>query len=538
MPRCGCSSSARPTGPAPRWRAPLLRRELAGRNGAEMWSAGFASEDQQALPEAVAAMAEVGIALRPHRTRLLDTGQCRRADLVAAMTRRHVIGVALVSLETWPRTVPLGDLLAQARRVGPRAGAEPARDWVRRLHGERQRAELFALPRGRRPRSRGRAAPGVRRASRPAPGRGERAGGAPRGRTRTVTTRPDAPRRSWIELRPGATPAATGAPVGTVSLVHEYLTRRGGAERRALAMAEALPGAPLHTSLYQPESTSPGFAHVEVRPLGLNRLGVLRKHHRLALSVLAPAFSLLRVDADVVVVVCSSSGWAHGVVASGRKVVYCHTPTRWLYQAGRYLGGVTAPKRRGRRASSVAASLVLGAAGSQRAERRSRWRGWGWGWCRATGSAWHACCPTRTRTWRSRRSGGVAAAPWSSSGRGRAGRACVRRARRRAERRPLGPGGAAPPASLHAAAAVAAIGGEADQPCTANPSQPRCAQLATRPACPLTVRGTPRGQIGGPAARSEAALGHAPDGASGEASVDERPIPGVSSPCTRTWSSS
>jgi hypothetical protein len=363
MPRCGCSSSARPTGPAPRWRAPLLRRELAGRNGAEMWSAGFASEDQQALPEAVAAMAEVGIALRPHRTRLLDTGQCRRADLVAAMTRRHVIGVALVSLETWPRTVPLGDLLAQARRVGPRAGAEPARDWVRRLHGERHRAELFALPRGRRPRSRGRAAPGVRRASRPAPGRGERAGGAPRGRTRTVTTRPDAPRRSWIELRPGATPAATGAPVGTVSLVHEYLTRRGGAERRALAMAEALPGAPLHTSLYQPESTSPGFAHVEVRPLGLNRLGVLRKHHRLALSVLAPAFSLLRVDADVVVVVCSSSGWAHGVVASGRKVVYCHTPTRWLYQAGRYLGGVTAPKRRGRRASSVAASLVLGAAG-------------------------------------------------------------------------------------------------------------------------------------------------------------------------------
>lgn len=87
-----------------------------------MWSAGFASEDQQALPEAAAAMAEVGIALRPHRTRLLDTGQCRRADLVAAMTRRHVIGVALVSLETWPRTVPLGDLLAQARRVGPAPG--------------------------------------------------------------------------------------------------------------------------------------------------------------------------------------------------------------------------------------------------------------------------------------------------------------------------------------------------------------------------------------------------------------------------------
>jgi glycosyltransferase involved in cell wall biosynthesis len=42
------------------------------------------------------------------------------------------------------------------------------------------------------------------------------------------------------------------------------------------------------------------------------------------------------VDADLVI--CSSSGWAHAVRTSGRKVVYCHSPARWLYQSGRYVG--------------------------------------------------------------------------------------------------------------------------------------------------------------------------------------------------------
>jgi glycosyltransferase involved in cell wall biosynthesis len=59
----------------------------------------------------------------------------------------------------------------------------------------------------------------------------------------------------------------------------------------------------------------------------------------LALAFLAPTFSRLKVDAEVAV--CSSSGWAHGAAVSGRKVVYCHTPARWLYQSDRYLAGST-----------------------------------------------------------------------------------------------------------------------------------------------------------------------------------------------------
>ena len=47
-----------------------------------------------------------------------------------------------------------------------------------------------------------------------------------------------------------------------------------------------------------------------------------------AFPFLAPAFSAMHVDADVVV--CSSSGWAHGVRTAAPKVVYCHAVARWL----------------------------------------------------------------------------------------------------------------------------------------------------------------------------------------------------------------
>lgn len=123
---------------------------------------------------------------------------------------------------------------------------------------------------------------------------------------------------------------------GDIALVHDYLTQRGGAERVVLSLAGIFPGAPVHTSLYDPDETFPGFAGVDVRPMGLNRVGLLRAHHRLALPVLAPAFSRLTVDAAVTI--CSSSGWAHGARVSGRKVVYCYTPARWLYQPDRYVG--------------------------------------------------------------------------------------------------------------------------------------------------------------------------------------------------------
>ena len=150
----------------------------------------------------------------------------------------------------------------------------------------------------------------------------------------------------------------------TVAIAHDYLTQRGGAERVVLTMLEAFPDATLYTTLYDPESTYPEFRDARIVTSALDRFGPLRRHHRAALPLLAAASSRLRVDADVTVV--SSSGWAHGFDISGRRLVYCHNPARWLYQADDYLGGSSSRARTGRLA------LALGAPPLRRWDRRGR----------------------------------------------------------------------------------------------------------------------------------------------------------------------
>ena len=122
-----------------------------------------------------------------------------------------------------------------------------------------------------------------------------------------------------------------------MAIVHDYLTQMGGAERVVLAMSRAFPGAAIHTALYDPAGTFPEFARLDVRPLGLNRFGFLRRDHRRALPVLAGAFSALAPDADVIV--CSSSGWAHMIGGDAPRIVYCHHPARWLHRPEPYVGG-------------------------------------------------------------------------------------------------------------------------------------------------------------------------------------------------------
>ncbi len=130
----------------------------------------------------------------------------------------------------------------------------------------------------------------------------------------------------------------------TVAIAHDYLTQRGGAERVVLAMARAFPDAPIHTTLYDPDGTFPEFAGLDVRTSPLNRVGALRRNHRAALPVLAPAASAITISADLVL--ASSSGWAHGFRTDGAKVVYCHSPARWLYRPVEYLGEGSGPAKR------------------------------------------------------------------------------------------------------------------------------------------------------------------------------------------------
>ncbi|GAA4719988.1 glycosyltransferase family 4 protein [Isoptericola chiayiensis] len=157
-----------------------------------------------------------------------------------------------------------------------------------------------------------------------------------------------------------------------VVLAHDYATQRGGAERVALLMAQAFPGSPLYTTLYEPSATFPEFGALDLRVSALNRYRMLRRHHRLAFPVLSRAVDHQRVVGDVLV--ASSTGWAHGYRGAQRSVVYCHAPARWLYQRDRYLGAGGGPADRLRRAL---AGAVLGLTADrlrswdQRAARRA-----------------------------------------------------------------------------------------------------------------------------------------------------------------------
>lgn len=122
----------------------------------------------------------------------------------------------------------------------------------------------------------------------------------------------------------------------TVAIAHDYLTQRGGAERVVLAMHRAFPEATIYTTLYNPESTYPEFQNAKIVASPLNKLGIFRRNHRLALPLLAFASRTLRVREEVAVI--SSSGWAHGFRFDGRKIVYCHSPARWVYFSQQYLG--------------------------------------------------------------------------------------------------------------------------------------------------------------------------------------------------------
>ena len=125
-------------------------------------------------------------------------------------------------------------------------------------------------------------------------------------------------------------------PVNGVVLAHDYITQRGGAERVALKIAEAFPGAPMYTTLYEPTYTFPEFRDLDLRTGPLNRFGLLRRHHRLALPMLAAAVDSQRISGRLMI--ASSSGWAHGYQGADYNIVYCHAPARWLYQTDRYLG--------------------------------------------------------------------------------------------------------------------------------------------------------------------------------------------------------
>ena len=144
----------------------------------------------------------------------------------------------------------------------------------------------------------------------------------------------------------------TVAASGPVEIVHDFMVGVGGAERVAVALASSF-GASVTTLLHRPQTVF-DVESTPVRALWPSRIRPLREHHRWSLPIAAATFARTRVDAPLTI--CSSSGFSHAVETTGPKIVYCHTPARWLHDTDRYLrrfgpvAGVAATRLRSREA--------------------------------------------------------------------------------------------------------------------------------------------------------------------------------------------
>ena len=122
-------------------------------------SAGFGPPGAPAEPEVVEVMADIGLDVTRHRSTTVNTSLLAEADLVLAMTRQHVMELALLDEASWPTAFLIGEFASRAAEsYGPGRSAgndltDPASDpgdelrqRVARLHLGRLRADLLSLP--------------------------------------------------------------------------------------------------------------------------------------------------------------------------------------------------------------------------------------------------------------------------------------------------------------------------------------------------------------------------------------------------------
>ncbi|MCF7845937.1 MAG: glycosyltransferase [Candidatus Peribacteraceae bacterium] len=118
-----------------------------------------------------------------------------------------------------------------------------------------------------------------------------------------------------------------------IAIVHEYLTRMGGAEKTAKVIADLFPSARIFTLLYDEANCGKDFPKWRVETSRLQNLPeFLRKRPKFLLPFLPSAVESFNFD-NYDLVISSSSAFAHGLVLplKNRHICYCHSPARFLW---------------------------------------------------------------------------------------------------------------------------------------------------------------------------------------------------------------
>lgn len=122
-----------------------------------------------------------------------------------------------------------------------------------------------------------------------------------------------------------------------VALVHDYLIQAGGAERVVAALHRIFPGAPIFTTIADPDLTDAMLPGAEIHTSWMQRLPGLKRHFRKYVLLYPSAIERLDLG-GYDLVISSSSAFAKGVITDpgAIHICYCHTPMRFGWNAKRY----------------------------------------------------------------------------------------------------------------------------------------------------------------------------------------------------------
>ncbi len=116
-------------------------------------------------------------------------------------------------------------------------------------------------------------------------------------------------------------------------IIHDFLTRYGGAEKVLQVFSEMFPDAPIYTLFYDEEKMGKFFPKGRVRTSFLQNFPrFLKNKHRYLLPLLPIAMETLDLR-DFDLIISSSSSFSKGIVprVNSLHICYCHNPMRFVW---------------------------------------------------------------------------------------------------------------------------------------------------------------------------------------------------------------
>jgi len=119
---------------------------------------------------------------------------------------------------------------------------------------------------------------------------------------------------------------------------HDYLIQMGGAERVVASMLRKWPGSPVYTSAARFETLLPEFREAKIHTSWMQRLPGVQGHFKKYFPLYPAAFrSFGVIDAPVAWVSASTFAKCLRFTPRTASILYCHNPTRFLWQAEDYV---------------------------------------------------------------------------------------------------------------------------------------------------------------------------------------------------------